>query len=165
MKTTWFTGPLAFALLLVGTSCYLDPHYDPYWYWSPHDYNATPEVLDGEAGCYWDGAYGDYVWYFEAWVDDPDSVYDVTEVTAIVYDASPYAVAIQSFELYRTADPHVWFSDWLGSTTRLGCYYAGYDVDIIASDSYGWDDVLAVPVVTPGDGWGDPGPLGPGIAR
>ena len=41
---------------------------------------------------------------------------------------------VESFELFSTDDPYVWFSDWLGSSTWLDCFYQDYTVDIVAYD-------------------------------
>ncbi len=128
---------IALAALLIAPACIVyedDGH--------PH-YNDPPEVYWAEAGCYWDGYYHDDIWYFEAEVDDYDSVWDVTEVYADVYIARTGEFA-DGFELFPTNDPYYWFSDWLGSTTWLDCGFGGYVVDIIAYDSYGAYDVLTV---------------------
>ncbi|MFK7931700.1 MAG: hypothetical protein AB8H79_26210, partial [Myxococcota bacterium] len=84
--------------------------------------NYAPEVWDGEAGCYYDGYERDDIWYFEAVVDDLDGLGDVTSVWADVYDEFD-GTLVESFELYPTDDPEVWFSDWLGRTTYLDCGY------------------------------------------
>jgi hypothetical protein len=100
--------------------------------------NYAPEVGDAEAGVYWDNGYRDDIWYFDAFVQDGDGARDVTEVWADVYDDYGRGDGyIESFELFPTNDPNVWFSDWMGSSTYLDPYYAGYSVDIVAYDSYG----------------------------
>lgn len=98
--------------------------------------NYTPTVLDAEAGCYFDSYYYDDIWYFEAAVDDLNGVYDVTTVWADVYDEYAGGQYVESFELFPTADPHIWFSDWLGSSTYLDCYYDGYTVDFVVYDQF-----------------------------
>jgi hypothetical protein len=105
--------------------------------------NYAPEVYDGEAGCYYDRAYRDDIWYFEAFVDDPDGVYDVISVWADVYDEYDGSY-VESFELFPTDDPYVWYSDWLGHSTWLDCYYRDYTVDLVAYDSYEDTDVLTL---------------------
>lgn len=96
--------------------------------------NYAPTISWAEAGCYWDGYYGDFIWYFEADADDPNGVLDVTSMWADVYDEASGAW-VDSFELYPTDDPYIWFSDWLGSSTYLSCGYTGYVVDFWAYDS------------------------------
>lgn len=98
--------------------------------------NYAPYVDGAEAGVYWDAGLRDDIWYFDAVADDPDGVYDVTEVWADVYDdyTGEY---LESFELYPTNDPYRWYSDWLGSSTWLDPFYTGYSVDFVAYDSYG----------------------------
>ena len=122
-----------------------DDHQGP----PPPPVNVAPYVSDAEAGVYWDQRYHDDIWYFDAYVEDGDGPYDVTEVWADVYDdyAPPGAQDdgyIESFELYPTNDPNVWFSDWLGSSTWLDPYYTGYSVDIVAYDTYGETSVITV---------------------
>jgi len=97
--------------------------------------NYTPYVSWADGGCYYDPYYVDDIWYFEANVEDPDGIYDVTNVYADVYDGRT-GEWVETFELFPTADPSYWFSDWLGSTTWLDCYYGGYEVDIVAYDSF-----------------------------
>ena len=97
--------------------------------------NYSPTISWAEAGCYYDGYYGDYIWYFEADADDANGVYDVVSMWADVYD-EPSGAWVDSFELYPTEDPYVWFSDWLGSSTHLSCGYPNYVVDFWAYDSY-----------------------------
>lgn len=106
--------------------------------------NARPIVLDGYAFVYWDNAYRDDIWEFEAFVDDPDSPYDVYMVWADVYDECRGGSLVESFELYPTNDPYIWFSDWLGSSTWLDPFSDCYTVDLVAYDSYDEFDVLTV---------------------
>jgi len=105
--------------------------------------NYAPEVLDAEAGCYYDGSYRDDIWYFDAVVDDFDGLGDITQVWADVYDEFDGAL-IESFELYPTGDSSVWFSDWLGSSTYLDCFYRGYTVDVVAYDTFEDMDYMTI---------------------
>jgi hypothetical protein len=98
--------------------------------------NYAPTVYGADAGVYWDGYYGDDIWYFEASVDDLDTPYDVVSVWADVYDEYAGGVYVESFELFPTDDPYFWYSDWLGRTTLLDPFYPGYTVDIVAYDTY-----------------------------
>lgn len=107
------------------------------------DVNDAPWVLDGWAGCWFDRGARDDVWTFEATVDDPDGPYDVVSVWADVYDDLSGEL-VESFELYPSDDPTFWYSDWLGSTTWLDCYYPFYSVDLVAYDSYDDYDILTV---------------------
>lgn len=97
--------------------------------------NAEPFVFDAYSGCYFDPYNGDDIWFFDAWVDDPDGVFDVVQVWADVYDDYTGQL-VQSFELYPTTNANEWYSDWLVSSTWLDCWYNGYSVDLIAYDSY-----------------------------
>lgn len=105
--------------------------------------NYAPEVWDGEAGCYYDAYERDDIWYFEAVVDDRDGLGDITAVWADVYDEWD-GTLVESFELYPTNDPEVWFSDWLGRTTYLDCGYPDYTVDLVAYDTFEDNDVLTL---------------------
>ena len=106
--------------------------------------NYSPVVLSADAGVYWDDYYYDDIWYFEAEVDDADSPYDVVSVWADVYDEYRGGVLLESFELYPTDDPFIWYSDWLGSTTYLDPFYSGYTVDIVAYDTFDDFDYLTL---------------------
>lgn len=97
--------------------------------------NAEPYVFDATSGCYYDPFNADDIWFFDAWVDDADGVFDVVQVWADVYDDYSGQL-VQSFELYPTQNANEWYSDWLVSTTWLDCWYNGYSVDIIAYDSF-----------------------------
>lgn len=132
------TRPVLAALLLTSGCIVYEDGGPP-----PGPGNDAPEVYWADAGCYWDNYYRDDIWYFEAEVDDPDGVYDVVAVYADIYDLRTGRME-DSFELFPTNDPYYWFSDWLGSTTWLDCYYGDYVVDFVAYDSYDAYDVLSV---------------------
>jgi hypothetical protein len=105
--------------------------------------NSQPFVLWGDAGCYYDRSFRDDIWYFEAEVDDFDGPLDVISVWADVYDEWDGSW-VESFELFPTNDPYMWYSDWLGSSTFLDCYYNNYTVDIVAYDSFDEYDYTTV---------------------
>jgi hypothetical protein len=105
--------------------------------------NAAPYILMADAGCYWEPAYRDELWYFEADVDDADSPFDVVAVYADVYDDFT-GEWVDSFELFPTDDPYFWVSDWMGSSTWLDCHYGGYVVDFVAYDSFDAMDIVSV---------------------
>lgn len=98
--------------------------------------NYPPSVTSAAAWVYYDPAYGDDIWAFEAFVDDPDGLLDVQQVWADVYDEWAGGILVESFELYPTDDPSYWYSDWYGSTTMLDPFWDGYTVDFVAYDSY-----------------------------
>jgi hypothetical protein len=100
---------------------------------TPVNVNDAPVVFDGEAGCFWDRANRDDIWYFEAAVEDWDGQGDIIGVWADVYDEYD-GTLVQSFELFPTNDPYVWYSDWLGRSTWMDCTYRGYTVDLVAYD-------------------------------
>lgn len=105
--------------------------------------NAAPWIEYAYAECYWDPAYADYVWWFEADVDDPDGASDVESVWADVYYIDDGALADGGFEL-------VWYdgitydSAWVGASTYLDCTWPGYFVEITAYDYAGAYDVVSV---------------------
>ena len=141
-----FTASALIATLTSGCYVYtsdVDP-YDSYDSGYDTVLNYAPDVLDGEAGCYYDGAYNDDIWYFDAVVDDFDGVSDVMQVWADVYDEYDGQL-IESFELYRTDNGMAWFSDWMGSSTYLNCYYSNYTVDIVAYDY--WEDMDYITII------------------
>lgn len=137
-------------LLALSTGCvvYTDSGAPPGGGTGPVNY--APHINWADGGCYYDGYYGDDIWYFEADVNDPDGALDVTAVYADVYD-SYTGEWVDSFELYPTAKATDWYSDWLGHTTYLDCYYGGYIVDITAYDSFdATDHISFVPVTYAG---------------
>lgn len=106
--------------------------------------NAAPYINWADAGCYYDGYFNDDIWYFQADADDIDGVFDVVAVYADVYDMRAGGQWVETFELLPTDDPYVWYSDWLGRTTYLDCYYGGYEVDIVAYDTFDAFDVMTL---------------------
>jgi hypothetical protein len=121
------------AVLSLGSACVIidrgtTVNPDP---WVPP--NRAPVVFDAVSYCYYDAFNADDILAFEAWVDDPDGVFDVVSVFADVYDDRTGEL-VQSFELYPTDDPFGWFSDWLVSTTFVDCFYPFYSVDVVAYD-------------------------------
>ncbi len=105
--------------------------------------NAAPTITYADAGCSWDYSYADYVWYFEADVDDLDGPEDVTQVYADVYDDQTGEWQ-DGFDLLPDQGI-TWFSAWVGATTYLDCTWPGYVVDITAVDSFGATDVVTLP--------------------
>ena len=102
--------------------------------------NYVPLVSSAVAGCDYDGVV-DY-WYFEAIVDDGDGPNDIRRVVAYVYDE--YDALIESFELYETNDPWVWYSDWDEPATSLYCDYPYYTVEFTVWDSFSDSHTIAV---------------------
>lgn len=140
--------PIALSVLALATSfaggcIVVDSDVDDRCCDTPVVVNYAPEVYDGEAGCYYDRYERDDIWYFEAFVDDVDGIGDVISVWADVYDEYDGSY-VESFELFPTNDPYVWYSDWLGSTTYLDCFYTNYTVDLVAYDSYEDTGVLTL---------------------
>ena len=138
MNTKLTTGILALAMTS-GCVVYSDDHHHADTVIVERT-NYTPEFLYAEAGCYWSDYHHDFIWYFDAEVFDDDIV---TGVYADVFDA--YGVWVDSFELYNeTVYEEVWFSDWLQYSTYLDCYYGGYQIDLVAYDSYDAYDIVSI---------------------
>ena len=104
--------------------------------------DGAPLFVYADAGCYPDEYYHDFVWYFDADVDDPDGAIDVVAVYADVYDTWDGSW-VDGFELYPE-NGLTWFSAWIGDTTWLNCDYPGYVVDLTAIDSWDADTVATV---------------------
>lgn len=104
--------------------------------------NYAPYITYADAGCYPDDYYHDFVWYFDADVEDADGANDVAAVYADVYD-SWSGEWQDGFELYPEGGV-TWYSAWVGSSTYLDCTYPDYEVDITAEDIYGAIDVVTV---------------------
>ena len=111
--------------------------------------NISPYVDDASAYVYFDPQADDDVWAFDAFVSDGNGIADVTQVWADVYDDfRGGGEPVESFELFQTSDPHEWYSDWLGSTTRLDPFYDGYSVDFVVYDAFEDFGYLTVPAQT-----------------
>ena len=104
--------------------------------------NASPVFTYADAGCAPDEYYDDFVWYFDADVEDFDGANDVVEVYADVYD-SWNGEWVDGFDLYAEGGV-TWYSAWVGRSTYLDCTYPDYVVDLTAVDIYGATDVIAV---------------------
>ncbi len=114
--------------------------------WAAWTWNWDPVVYDGDAGCVWDSALRENVWYFEAEVDDWDGPEDIWFVEANVYDEWRGGRLVDAFELAPTEDPWIWYGEWMEFSTALDCRYTGYSVDLIAWDFYeGWGVLTLTP--------------------
>ena len=132
-----------FSLASLAPACVYVEHDGP-----PPAANHAPRVDSAEAGCYWEPAVGDYLWYFDAFTSDPDGWADVVEVYADVYDSWSGAW-VDSFELYPLGR-YEWYTDWPQHQTYLDCLYPDYEVDFSAYDSWGAMDLVTVyPYQTP----------------
>ncbi|MCP4807646.1 MAG: hypothetical protein GY913_33655 [Proteobacteria bacterium] len=133
---------LALGAISLTTGCvvYTDDHHEP----EPPQYvNYTPYVSWAESGCYYDDYNHDFVWWFETEIFDDNGRQDIVGVWADVY--SVHGNLVDSFELYNeTADPDVYFSDWLQYSTNLDCYNDGYEVDIVAYDTFDTYDAVTI---------------------
>ncbi len=127
---------LATALALATGCIYVDGNDDGRWDAQPpaSAFNTAPWILTADAACYYDDFNADDILWFETTVDDADGLFDVVSVWADVYDDRSGEL-VQSFELYPTDDPAIWFSDWLVSTTWIDCWYDWYTVDFVAYDA------------------------------
>ena len=130
---------MAALLFLSLTSCYVpqgsSSTYGPYSS-RPDD---GPMIEAVQASCYYNYTYGDYIWYFDAWIHYPR--YDnewIDDVYVEIYDG-PYF--IDSFPL-RYDRERFWTSSWIeGIETDLWCG-THYEIDFIASDYYGNYDII-----------------------
>ena len=152
---------VAIVAVLAGLSAVAcDPYYDggyqtddPYYEPAPHPpgppppshVNFAPAVRSAEAGVFWDSFRGEDVWYFDAWVEDPDGPLDVRSVWVDVYDDySGSGYPVQSFELFPGDAPNAWYSEWSAFSTNLDPYYGGYSVEVVAHDSFGAEGMVSV---------------------
>ncbi len=108
--------------------------------------NWDPAIVDADAGCFYDPALREDVWWFEAEVIDWDGIGDVESVDVWVYDDWRGGRLVDSFALYPVGDPYYWYAEVLERHTLLDCYYPGYSVDFIVWDFY---DGYAIRTVWP----------------
>ncbi len=121
------------SVLLASCVIHDEDHFYDYDVEPDADGNHAPRIGSADAGCYWDSWNTDWVWWFEASVVDGDGALDVFAVQVDVRDAWADEV-VDVFELYPTDNRDVWFSDWLGASTRLDCRYGGYNADFWVYD-------------------------------
>lgn len=103
---------------------------------------ANPTITYADAGCYPDSAYHDFVWYFEADVNDRFGQDDVGAVYADVYDTWN-GEWVDGFDLYPDSGV-TWYSAWVGGSTWLDCTYGGYEVDLTGVSVDGSFDVVTL---------------------
>jgi hypothetical protein len=123
------------------------PYYEPVTVppGPPPVVNFAPDVRQAEAGIYFDSSRGEDVWYFDAWVDDPDGARDVSWVYAYVYDDYDYSgEPVQSFQLFPSGEPGGWTVEWSARATYLDPLYTGYSVEIIAEDTFGAEGAATI---------------------
>lgn len=99
------------------------------------DGNGAPSFSYADAGCYWDDYYNDFVWYFDADVQDPDGSGDVDLVYVDVYDGVTGRF-VDTFDLAPEAGAN-WFSAWVASSTYMDPAYGQYYVEFTAVDYKG----------------------------
>jgi hypothetical protein len=104
--------------------------------------NEAPLVEWADASCYWDEAYRDDVWWFEADVADADGLGDVVAVYADVYDGFS-GEWVDAFELFYDGG-NTWYSAWQGRSTYLDCGYYDYIVDFVPEDVVGEGQVYTL---------------------
>jgi len=101
-------------------------------------------VFEAQAACYWNESYGDYVWYFDAWVDNTQGFQATAQVWADIYFNNRLIDSHQLFHDRTIGHEYHWFVDKIESLeTDLWCGDR-YEVDFIAFDWNGGYDVLTV---------------------
>ena len=98
---------------------------------------VSPDIFGVHVSCHFNPGYDDHMWIFQVWVDHPAQLQDVREVEVYLYNA--YGER-SSFSL-RPDGKYLWNSIVLEQNTNLGCG-RWYDIDVIATDYYGYTDFL-----------------------
>ena len=138
-KSLLFIGAvLSQACLIVETDS-VDSAYDT----SSSVLNSDPIIESAEAGCFYDAALNEDVWYFDVSVYDPDSDYDIMAVYVDVYDTWTGELE-DTFTLEEDDVWGVWNAEWQESYTNLDCYYSGYEIDVSAFDLYDGTDLVTI---------------------
>jgi len=132
------------------TSCYMPPNHGsspigggqrPTTGQTTGQYGPYIEAV--KASCHYNYSYGDYIWYFDAWVHyDHHDYNEIAEVYVEVYDTFGF---VGWFPLYYDHDKY-WESSWSEYyDTNLWCgdYY---EVDFVAIDHHGNVDFLSTNV-------------------
>ena len=118
--------------------------------------SPTIVVIDGapwvDAAAAWvsyDSFLGDFVWTYEAWVNDPLGPTDVVAVWVDVYDEWAGGYYVGSFEVFPTSDPFYWATSYDGWSSGLDPYWGGYTADVVVYDyvgSYSWVTIAVTPL-------------------
>jgi hypothetical protein len=125
------------ALFFVMNACYV--HYR-----DVSGHHGQSIVFDAQAACYWNESYGDYVWYFDAWVDNPLGIHNTAQVWADVYFDNRLVDSHQLVHDRAIGHEYHWFIHKIERLeTNLWCG-SRYEVDFIAFDWDGGYDVLTV---------------------
>jgi len=128
------------------TSCYVPPNHGSSL--NNGDHRPTtgqygPHIEAVKASCHYNYSYGDYIWYFDAWVHyNHHDFHEIAEVYVEVYDVFGF---IDWFPLYHSREKY-WESSWNEYyDTNLWCgdYY---EVDFIAVDYHGNADIFSTNV-------------------
>ena len=134
MSVKYITSFLILLFTLTGCEVVVSPSYPG----SITPYPAPYLIQDARATCYWDNWYQDYVWEFDAWIDNYYGPREVAEVWVDVYQG-PHLV--DSIPLNPQYGNH-WSThriEW--SETNLYCGDI-YDVEFVAYDWNGFQDIL-----------------------
>ena len=125
-----------FTLLFTLAGCQIEV--SPSYPGSLNSFSVPYLIQDARATCYWDNWYNDYVWEFDAWIDNYYGPREVAEVWVDVYQG-PHLV--DSIPLIPDYGNHwsINLIEW--SETNLYCGN-NYEVEFVAYDWNGFQDIL-----------------------
>jgi hypothetical protein len=98
---------------------------------------VKPDIFGVHISCHFNPGYEDHMWIFQVWVDHPVQLQDIREVEVYLYNA----YGEKSYFSLRPDGKYLWNSIVLEQNTNLGCG-RWYDIDIVATDYYGYTDFL-----------------------
>lgn len=116
-----------FYVFLISFTLFLTSCYTP----------ASPDIFGVHVSCHFNPGYDDNMWIFQVWVDHPVQIQDVRQVEIYLYNA----YGERSYFSLRPSGKYLWDATALEQNTNLGCG-RWYDIDIIATDYYGYADSL-----------------------
>ena len=122
MKIFRYLSALLLFSLLMTTSCYVP---------------VSPDIFGVHISCHFNGGYEDNMWILQVWVDHPIQLQDIREVEMYLYDA----YGEKSYFSLRPSGKYLWDTIVLEQNVNLDCG-RWYDVDVIATDYYGYTDFL-----------------------
>ena len=98
---------------------------------------VSPDIFGVHISCHFNPGYDDHMWIFQVWVDHPAQLQDIREVELYMYNA--YG-EMSYFDL-RPDGTYLWNEVVLEQNTDITCG-RWYDIDVVATDYYGYTDFL-----------------------
>lgn len=99
--------------------------------------------------CGWDPTWGDYYWYAEVAIQDPNGLSDITEASLWIYLAGGQQ-PVEGWQLFYDSAAQIWYSTfWQSESYYLDCRYpANFGYQFTATDRSGQMGYVNAPSVS-----------------